>query len=215
MHQLLMQKKWKHCINCLPLVNGRCCNIGPKISNESPFLSESSAVSHSLPMSFVEVKMMEAFGATLENSEGSPRTGRIEKIWERAALLRGRVYRLPGGNVGREFTSLIETEFDSLAKGTQTSERASMVGKLILQKDKKVKKYSNIKRLIMSRIKIRKDDLLEELIHEAEACDRKLSKGVTKMSEDEAILVFLGWFCKGRFEKLFVFLPIDLNLVAF
>ena len=48
--------------------------------------------------------MTEAFGATLENSEGSPRTGQIEKNWECAALLRGRVYRLPGGSVGREFT---------------------------------------------------------------------------------------------------------------
>ena len=89
--------------------------------------------------------MTEAFGATLENSEGSPRTGQIEKIWERAALLRGRVYRLPRGSVGREFTSLIATEFDSLAKGTQTSEKASMAGKLILQKDTKMKKSSDIR----------------------------------------------------------------------
>ena len=149
---------------------------------------------------------MEAFGATLENSEGSPRTGRIEKIWERAALLRGRVYRLPGCSVGREFTSLIAIEFDSLAKGTQTSERASMAGKLILQKDKKVKKSSDIRRLVMRRIKMWKDDLLEELIQEAEACDRKPSTGVTKMSADEAILVFSQLVLQGKIREAVHFL---------
>ena len=73
-----------------------------------------------------------------------------------------------------------------------------MAGKLILQKDKKVKKSSDIRRLVMRGIKMWKDDLLEELIQEAEACDRKLSTGVTKMSEDEAILVFCRLVLQGK-----------------
>jgi len=42
--------------------------------------------------------MFLAFGATLTNSQGELQTGRVENIWERAAKLRGRVYRLPGGS---------------------------------------------------------------------------------------------------------------------
>ena len=53
--------------------------------------------------------MFEAFGATLSNSAGSPLNGRLEVIWKRSALLKGKVYRLPGGTVGREFTSLLAT----------------------------------------------------------------------------------------------------------
>ena len=55
-------------------------------------------------ISFVELKMVEAFGATLTNSAGSSFRSRLEKIWERSALLRGKIYRVPGGSVGRQFT---------------------------------------------------------------------------------------------------------------
>ena len=67
-----------------------------------------------------------------------------------------------------------------LASGNQKSEKPSLVGKLILQKDKRIRKSTDIKRLIKRRLKMWKDDLLEELIQEAEACDRKLPTGVTK-----------------------------------
>jgi len=86
-------------------------------------------------LSFVDRKMFDAFNATLSNSSGSPLTGRTEKIWERSALLRGKVYRLPGGTIGREFTSILAAEYDLLALGKQKSERPSMFGKLVLQKD--------------------------------------------------------------------------------
>ena len=43
--------------------------------------------------------MIQAFGTTMTNFEGSPPAERIDLIWQRAALLRGRVYRVPGGLV--------------------------------------------------------------------------------------------------------------------
>ena len=73
------KKSGKHCTNCLPLVNGRCCNISPKISNGSSLVSEVRPVSHALPMSFVDEKMMLAFGLTLTNSERDVINGRIKK----------------------------------------------------------------------------------------------------------------------------------------
>ena len=122
--------------------------------------------------------MFLAFGATLTNSQGELQTGRVEKIWERAAKLRGRVYRLPGGCIGREFTSLLAQEYELLASGIQKSERASMFGKLMLQKDKNIKKSPDIRRLIKRRLSMWKSDLLEELIQEAENCDKKLPTGI-------------------------------------
>ena len=105
-------------------------------------------------LSFVDQKMFEAFGATLTNSEGKNRSGYSdEKIWERAATLRGRVYRLPGGIVGREFTNLLADEYDLLASAKNTSERVSMFGKLILQKDKNIRKSPDIKRLFRGECK--------------------------------------------------------------
>ena len=106
--------------------------------------------------------MIEAFGAKLTNSAGDALVGRHEKIWNKAALLRGRLYRLPGGSVGREFTSILASEYDLLANFVQKSERPSMFGKLILQKDKRIKKSADIRRLRKRRLWMWEDDLLEE-----------------------------------------------------
>ena len=108
-----------------------------------PSLPESNEV-----LDFVGEKMIEAFGAKLTNSAGDALVGFHEKIWNKAALLRGRLYRLPGGSVGREFTSILASEYDLLANSVQKSERPSMFGKLILQKDKRIKKSADIRRLI-------------------------------------------------------------------
>ena len=111
-------------------------------------------------ISFVDMKMKEAFGETLKNNSGSPLDGRVEKIWERSALLRGRVYRLPGGAVGREFTSILASEYDLLAEGSQKSEKPSMFGKLILQKDKHIKKSADIRRLVKRRMQMWRNKIL-------------------------------------------------------
>ena len=98
--------------------------------------------------------MQEAFGETLKNNSGSPLDGQVEKIWERSALFRGHVYRLPGVAVGHEFTSILASEYDLLANSVQKSERPSMFGKLILQKDKRIKKSADIRRLIKRRLRM-------------------------------------------------------------
>ena len=65
-----------------------------------------------------------------------------------------------------------------------------MFGKLILQKDKNIKKSTDIRRLIKRRLQMWKDDQLEQLIQEAELCDKKLPKSVAKMSDEKVIHVF-------------------------
>ena len=91
----------------------------------------------------------------------------------RAALLRGRVYRVPGGSVGREFASLLAHEYDLLSLSQQKSEKPSMFGKWILQKDKNLRKSPDIRRLVKRRMNMWKNDLLEALIQEAELCEKK------------------------------------------
>ena len=50
--------------------------------------------------------------------------------------LRGKQYRLPGGALGREFTSKYASVINSLAKGDQNSEASVCFVPLILQKHK-------------------------------------------------------------------------------
>ena len=95
-------------------------------------------------LSYANIKMIEAFGVPLTNSDGKERVEKIEKIWERSAWLRGKMYRVPGGALGRYFTTTLAKEVAALADG-EVSEKASMFGKIILQKDKKIVKTSDIR----------------------------------------------------------------------
>ena len=130
--------------------------------------------------------MIQAFVTTMTHFEGSPPAERIDLIWQRAALLQGRVYRVPGGSVGREFASLLAHEYDLLSISQQKSEKTSMFGTLILQKDKNIRKSPDICRLVKRRMNMWKNDLLEELIQEAELCEKKMPQSISKMSDDQA-----------------------------
>jgi hypothetical protein len=127
------------------MLNGTCSNKAIMSSQKNcvPSLPESNE-----ELDFVGKKMIEALGAKLTNSAGDALVGRNEKNWNKTALLRGRLYRLPGGSVGLEFTLILASEYDLLANSVQKSERPSMFGKLILQKDKRIKKSADIRRLI-------------------------------------------------------------------
>ena len=84
--------------------------------------------------------MKTAFGVKLLNSEGIPRTERMELIWERSVHLTSALYRIPGGSIGRRFTALMAKEIQLLAQAKEKSERSSIFGRLLFQKDKQVKK---------------------------------------------------------------------------
>ena len=51
-----------------------------------------------------------------------------------------------------------------------------------------------------------KDDLLEELIQEAELCDKKLPKSVSKMSEEKAINLLSGMIMQGKIRQALRFI---------
>ena len=90
-------------------------------------------------------------------------------------------YRIPGGSVGRRFTSLLVKEILLLAQAKEKSERCSVFGRLILQKDNKIKKTADIKRLVLRRLDLWEQTRFEELIQEAEQCEKKLGKSFSKI----------------------------------
>ena len=88
------RKEKKECQNYLPCTKGACTNI-LSFSNDKHIDSNkisSDNTDDQTQLSFVEEKMMQAFGAKLNNSEGEVRTERIDKVWERSTLLQGKVF---------------------------------------------------------------------------------------------------------------------------
>jgi len=167
------------------LITGKCRNshlLNTKDENKNPSVSQTQSnnilPTHSLPtikeeLTFVDKKMVEAFGHTLSGPDVDIPSGRLENIWYRAAKLSSKLYRLPGGSIGRKFVGIFANEIDLLASAINKSERCSMFGRLILQKENKVKKSADIRRCVIRRIKLWEEDKLEELIQEAELCERK------------------------------------------
>ena len=61
-------------------------------------------------LSFVEKKMIEAFGATLTNAGEFDWNDGWVLIWERLVKLRCQLYVLPGGAIGRRVVSFFAIE---------------------------------------------------------------------------------------------------------
>ena len=76
--------------------------------NSSEFQPQVSQLQY--PDTFTDTKMKAAFGVTLLNSEGKPRTERMELLWERSVHLTRAPYRIPGSSVDRHYTSLLAKE---------------------------------------------------------------------------------------------------------
>ena len=88
--------------------------------------------------------MVEAFGATLTNLAGSSFSGCLEKIWERSALLRGKIYRVPGGSVGRQFTAELAMEYELLALGKQNQNALRCSASLYFRKIKTLRNQQTL-----------------------------------------------------------------------
>ena len=74
----------------------------------------------SKPRTLAESKMIQAFGVPLLNTDGGARNDQWGKYWERVIRLRGKHYRLPGGALGRKFTSMYSEEVNALARGEKS-----------------------------------------------------------------------------------------------
>ena len=194
------------CHSCFPMEKGNCRNILPTARKKLDSMINKSEFDSQVPLSFAQNKMFQAFGTTMLNSDGAPRLDLWDKIWERVIRLRGKQYRLPGGALGRQFASMYACEINSLAKGEKKSEIAVCFIPLMLQKDKSFSKTADIRRLISRRMRMWTDGLFETLIQEAEACDKKLPKNGTNMTEDQAIKIFSRLMLEGKIRSATRFL---------
>lgn len=86
--------------------------------------------------------MMRAFGDTLcgttvPDSEWSRR-------WSAITHLKGRLYHVPGGSIGRRYVDLLSEEVAHLASGNYPSERLMVFSTVILQRTRMVRKGTDI-----------------------------------------------------------------------
>ena len=143
--------------------------------------------------------MMTAFGATFSGEEGCNDPSDLwQQVWRRVTRLQGKTYVLPGGALGRKFVSLLAAEWCLVANGSAKSERPICFGSLMLQRDRKIKKGAEIRRILRYRIDMWKAQQYDELIHEAECSDRQFRSRYVKIDDDHAIKVFTRLMLRGK-----------------
>jgi hypothetical protein len=141
------------------------------------------------------------FGAQLVHSDGANKDQAWYKRWMRVINLHRQQYMLPGGSIGREFIDLLAEEIDLLSKGQTKSEQLIVLTSVILQRDSCVRKACDIRRLLKRRILLWRGGNYEELVQEAERCDRqlrKVHKPNNNTEEDHLIRVFTKLMLGGK-----------------
>ena len=93
-------------------------------------------------------------------------------------------YDLPGGSVGRHFVDMLANEINHLLHGLERSERLLVFLSVILQRDYSVKKGSDIRRLLMRRLSMWSDGLIDELVEEKLRCSKRFVN-VSKLDKDK------------------------------
>ena len=204
------------CFDCVPSTKERCSNypqlkaisneeiqIQPtslsasqdyEMNNDSPTFTENQ-------LSFVQQKMIQAYGVPLLNTEGEWTNDIWENIWKRIVALRGKLFTLPGGAISRNFFSTLAAEVLALSKGESKSEICICFPPLILQRDKNIGKTADIHRLISRRLDLWKQKRFLELISEAEMCNKMLPLNQIKMTDEKAIEIFTRLILNGKIRQ--------------
>ena len=68
----------------------------------------------------------------------------------------------------------------------------------MLQRDRKIKKGAELRRILRRRIDMWKAQQYDELIHEAECCDRQFRSRYVKIDDDHVIKVFTRLMLRGK-----------------
>ena len=118
--------------------------------------------------------------------------------WSAIAHLKGCLYHLPGGSKGRRYVDQLSVEMSHLAAGNFPSERILVFSTVILQRNRMLKKGSDIRRVIDERMSKGCNDEFDVLVEEAARCDATLNSYTYKASDDHFISVFTRLMLFGK-----------------
>ena len=199
-------KKGSKCFSCRPKDRGNCQNTvqptlmpsqpTPRGACPSPPLHDSPALSQApsgAPSESFDIDryMMRAFGDTLCCTTVPEATSNEwTRRWSAIAHLKGRLYHIPGGSIGRRYVDLLSTEISHLAAGNFPSERVMVFSAVVLQRNRMVNKGADIREVMEKRMERWTNDEFDVLVDEAVACNKAIKIQAYKEDSDHFITVF-------------------------
>ncbi|KAI5729294.1 hypothetical protein M8J76_001076 [Diaphorina citri] len=157
-------------------------------SNEAIVHNETADIDEVEARSPLNELFIRGFGVPMTNSDGGNYTETWHVRWNCAVKLKGRQYSLPQGAIGRQFVSQLTDEINTLASSNAPSEKVLFFCSTILQRDKMVTKGADIRRLLKKRLEMWNNGHFDELLHEAERCNRQMKTGNGDISEDHKMV---------------------------
>ena len=147
----------------------------------------------------IDSYMMRAFGDTLccttvPETAGNEWTRR----WSAITRLKGRLYHVPGGAVGRRYVDLLSVEVAHLATGNFPSERLMVFSAVILQRNRMIRNGNDIRRVMEKRMDKWTNDDFDTLVEEAVSCDRTHRTQTRRNDSDHFVAVFTRLMLQGK-----------------
>ncbi|CAB0015791.1 unnamed protein product [Nesidiocoris tenuis] len=167
----------------------------PDIEEQQPHSQQQAST---IP-EYIQNHFQRGFGAPLLNADAEqPTNSAWYDRWKKAMRLQGRQYALPQGSVGRHFVRILANEIQAVANDHNSSERIFVFCATVLQRDKGVSGGTDIRRIIQKRIDMWNEEHFDEMLTEAEKCDRRLSKKRKPDDSDHEIRIFTRLVMQGK-----------------
>ena len=146
-------------------------------------------------------RMEKAFGGVILNTDGGDSDDKWFCRWKQLVSLFSNLYDLPGGNVGKDFVGLLADEISMLTEKRVNSERFIIFCRVVLQRDRMVKKGDDVCLLLKRRIDAGRNENFDELVQEAIRCGRqsvRRRKETLHSGFDHVVQVFTRLMLRGE-----------------
>uniref|UniRef100_A0A8D9B3J6 C2H2-type domain-containing protein n=1 Tax=Cacopsylla melanoneura TaxID=428564 RepID=A0A8D9B3J6_9HEMI len=141
------------------------------------------------------------FGVSMINSDGGNDSEVWHVRWKCAVKLKGRQYSLPQGAIGRQFVSQLTDEINDLVSNNAVSEKVLFYCSTMLQRDKMITKGIDVRRLLKKRLDMWIKGQFDELLYEAERCNRQMKSNHADLSEDHKVRIFTRLVLQGKLRE--------------
>jgi hypothetical protein len=174
-HQLQLQKAMmeKRMVWHMTISPATLMHIDGIVNEPTPTEDPLQGLHVLLTIEQVQQLMMEGYGAHLDLSTATEPDTVEGKLWIRCANLKGNQYRPPSNAVGKRLINKLTEIMMTLVRKEKTSEWMIIFQAVILQSNRMVQKGSEIAKLIARRLDMWERGELEELVKEAERCNRE------------------------------------------